>query len=121
MVSVSCYFILICAYFKTVSYYFCVSGIESTKSWRITYLFYFMLKFLVFPKFLFCVLLYLLIWNQGKVPPGKIVSSKKPHRKNAYSTFCISVIPPMKINPQHQEEIHFNHKQCIILEVYYKL
>ena len=26
---------------------------------------------------------------------------KIPHRKNAYSTFCISIIPPMKINPQH--------------------
>ena len=26
---------------------------------------------------------------------------KKPHRENAYSTFCIPETPPMKINPQH--------------------
>ena len=76
--------LLICANFKTVSYYFCVSGIESTRNWRITYLFYFVLKFLGFSRFLFCVLLCLLIWNQGKLPPGKIVSwEKRPHTKNA--------------------------------------
>ena len=69
--------LLICAYFKTVSYYFCGAGIESTRNWRITYLFYFVLKFLGFSRFLFCVLLYLLIWNQGKMPPGKNVSWKK--------------------------------------------
>ena len=33
MVSVT---LLICAYFKTLSYYFCVSGTESTRNWRIT-------------------------------------------------------------------------------------
>ena len=93
--------LLICAYFKTVSYYFCVSGIESTSNWRITYSFYFVLKFLSFSRFLFCVLLYLLILNQGKMLPGKIIYWKKPHGKNAYSTFCISEMPPMKINAQH--------------------
>ena len=67
--------LLICAYFKTASYYFCVSGIESTRNWRwrFTYLFYFVLKFLGFSRFLFCVLLCLVIWNQGKMIPGKIV------------------------------------------------
>ena len=40
-------------------------------------MFYFVLKFLGFSRFLFCVLLCLLIWNQGKMPPGKIVSWKK--------------------------------------------
>ena len=94
--------LLICAYFKKVSYYFCVSGIESTRNWKITYLFYFVLMFLGFTRFLFCVLLCLLIWNQGKMPPGKRLSpGKKPNRKYAYSTFCISVIPPIKNNPQH--------------------
>ena len=96
--------LLICAYFKTIGYYFCVSGIESTRNWIITYLFYFVLKFLGFSRFLFCLLLCLLIWNQGKKPPEKLSPGKKPHRKNAYSTFCISVIPPMKINTQHQKQ-----------------
>ena len=63
-------------------------------------MFYFVLKFLGFSRFVFCVLLCLLIWNQGKMPLGKIVSRKKVSQ-NAYSTLCISVIPPMKINPQH--------------------
>ena len=31
----------------------------------------------------------------------RLCPGKKPHRKNAYSTFCISVIPPIKTNPQH--------------------
>ena len=69
--------LLICAYFKRVSYYVCVSGIESTRNWRITYLSYFVLMFLGFSRFLYCVLLFLLIWNQGKMPPGKIVFLKK--------------------------------------------
>ena len=70
-------FYLMCAYFKAVSYYFCVSGIKSTRNWRITYLFNFVLKFWGFSRFLFCVLLCLLILSQEKMPPGKIVSWKK--------------------------------------------
>ena len=74
----------ICAYFKKVSHYFCVSGIESTRNWRITYVFYFVLKFLGFSRFLFYVLLCLFILNQRKMPAGKILSpGKKPQRKNA--------------------------------------
>ena len=73
MVSVT---LLICAYFKTVSYYFCISGIESTRNWRITYLFDFLLKFWDFSRFLFCVLLCLLIWNRGKMPPGRLSLEK---------------------------------------------
>ena len=91
--------LLICAYFKRVSYYFCVSGIESTRNWRIIVLF--CVEVFGFSRFLFCVLLCLLVWNQGKMPPGRLSPGKKPNRKNAYSTFCISVIPPMKINPQY--------------------
>ena len=73
--------LLICAYFKRVSYYFCVSGIESTRNWRIIYLFYFVLKFWGFSRYLFCVFLCLLIWNQGKMPPGKIFSWKKSFKE----------------------------------------
>ena len=75
--------LLICVYFKTVSYYFCVSVIESTRNWKITYLFYFVLKFLGFSRFLFCLLLCLLIWNQGKcllerLSPGKSLIERMP-------------------------------------------
>ena len=65
--------VLIFAYFKTVSYYFCVFGIESTRNWRITNMFYFV-YFGV--SFVFCLSLFEIL-NQGKMPPGKIVSWKK--------------------------------------------
>ena len=70
--------LLVCVYFKTISYYFDVSGIESTRNWRITYLIYFVLKFFGFLRFLSCMLLCLLILNQGKMPPGKISPGKNP-------------------------------------------
>ena len=88
--------LLICAYFfETVSYYFCVSGIESTRNWRIVL---FCVEVFGFLKiFISCASLSLnLVSLLERLSPGK-----KPHRKNDYSTFCISVIPPMKINPQH--------------------
>ena len=65
----------------------------------LTFLFY--VEVFGFLKIFICVLLCLLILNQGKMPPGKIVSWKKPHRENAYSIFCFSEIPPLEINPQH--------------------
>ena len=51
--------------------------IESTRNWRITYLFYFVLKFLGFLKtFIHCA--YLSVnFESRKMPPGKIVSRKK--------------------------------------------
>ena len=64
-------------------------------------MFYFVLMFLGFSRFLFCVLLCLLILSQGKTPPGKISPGKKSHRKNAFSTFYISVIPPSGGGPVH--------------------
>ena len=95
--------LLICAYFKTVSYYFCVSGIESTRNWRITYLFYFCVEVFVFLKIFILGASLSLDLESRKNASLKdcLWEIKKPLRKNAYSTFCISVIPPMKINPQH--------------------
>ena len=94
MVSVS----LICAYFKTVSYYFCISGIESTRNWRIVL---FCVEVFGFLKmFLLCDSLSLNLESR-KNASWKNCVLEKPHRKNAYSTFRISVIPPMKIIPQH--------------------
>ena len=89
--------LLICAYFQTISYYFCVSDIESTRNWRITYLFHFMLKFLGLSRFLLCVRICLLILNQEKcllerLSPGKNASQKE----------CLPTeIPSMKIYPEH--------------------
>ena len=31
----------------------------------------------------------------------RMFPGEKPHRKNAFPTFCISEIPPMKLNQQH--------------------
>ena len=69
--------LLICAYFKTVSYYFCVSGIDSTSDWRITY--FICVEVFGFLKiFILCLSLSLNSRkNQGKMPPGKIVSWRK--------------------------------------------
>ena len=69
--------LLICAYFKTVNYYFCVSGIESTRNWRITYLFHFVLKFFVFLKIFIACTCLSLNFESRKMLPGKIVSWKK--------------------------------------------
>ena len=61
----------------------------------------FCVEVFVFLKiFILCASLSLTLESR-KMPPGKIVSWKKPHRKHTYSTFCISVIPPMNNNPQH--------------------
>ena len=92
--------LLICAYFKTVSYYFCVSGIESTRNWRITYLFYFSEVFGFLKIFILCASLSLNLESR-KNASWKDCLHEKPHRKNAYSTFRISVMPSMKINQQH--------------------
>ena len=74
--------LLICAYFKTESYYFCVLGIEITRNWRITSLVYFVLKFLGFSIFLFCVLLCLLGGHGGRVvtlsPPTSEAGVRSP-------------------------------------------
>ena len=56
MVSVSCYYIYLC-YFKTVSYNVCVLGIENSRKRKSIDLFYFVLKFFDFLRFLFFVLL----------------------------------------------------------------
>ena len=73
MVSVSCYFINLCL-FPYSKLLFRVSGIESTRNWRITYLFYFVLKFLGFLRFFLCASLSLNLESRKMMPPGKIVS-----------------------------------------------
>ena len=73
--------VMICAYFKTISYYFCVFGIDSARNWRIAYMlcdqvFGFLKIFMI----IFCLSLSEIL-NQGKLPPGKIVSWKKASSK----------------------------------------
>ena len=97
--------LLICAYFKTVSYYFCVQALKVLETGELLTCF---ILFLGFSRFLFCVSSLSLNLESRKNASWKDCHlEKKPNRKNAYSTFGISVISPMKINPQHYEQTSF--------------
>ena len=56
--------------------------------------------------FILCASLSLNLESMKNASWKDCLLEKKPPRKNSYSTFCISVIPPMKINP-HQEQNSF--------------
>ena len=51
--------------------------------------------------FILCASLSLNLESRKNASWKDCLLEKKPHRKNAYPTFCISVIPAMKTNPQH--------------------
>ena len=93
MVSVSC--LLICAYFKKVSYYFFVfQALKVLESGELLVLF--CVEVFGFLKiFILCTSLFLNLESREKRLLERLSPGKKPHRKNAYSTFCISVIPPI--------------------------
>ena len=86
--------LLIRAYVKTVSYYFCV--FRHLKYWKLENYFFYFVKFFWFLKiFILCASLSL-NFKSRKNASWKDCLHEKSQRKNAYSIFCISVIPSIE-------------------------
>ena len=90
--------LIICAYFKT-AIIFVFQALKVLETGEL--LNWFILCFWISQDFYLCASLSLNLESRKNASWKDCLLEKRPHRKNAYSTFCISVIPPMKINPQH--------------------